>query len=377
MRAKLLVFSPFRNESDTFDSNLKERIDEIISYNVKRHKAAVGEFSLLLPQSSDIKIDDVLYLEDEHRKFWLIARTVLYDDASNTISVTGTDLKGYATYRQCLYRSEAQDIGTYGYDVVQGFTGECCAHYVRNNLTSPEVPERKIINLVVDESTLRCGNPSATYRARFEVVSDVLQKLCENDSVCWDIIGDFDTNKFIFKVFPPICRNVSQTSREQVVFSIARKNVSSFTREISNTEEKNVFYATKSGGTLESDAYTAVVYRDESSIPSGVDRKEMHINVSCDDFEDVDKHALYETTDYISNDCVKTQVVNPNEYASSYDLGDMVSIYDAKRGDVVNSDIVSVEINRNNSSFDLSLTFGKERPKPLRKIINITKKGVL
>ena len=54
MRAKLLVFSPFENDSETFDSNLKERLDSIISYNVKLNKAAVGEFSMILPQPVDV-----------------------------------------------------------------------------------------------------------------------------------------------------------------------------------------------------------------------------------------------------------------------------------------------------------------------------------
>lgn len=377
MKAKLLVFSPFRNDAETFDSNLKERLDSVISYNVKLHKAAVGDFSVVLAQPVDIVPKDTIFLKDGHREFWLIARTINYNDSNNTVTISGTDLKGLLTRRQCLYQAEAQDVGTQGYDVVKGFTGVCCAHYVRNNLTAPEVPQRKICNLIIDESNLQCGNPSATYRARFESVADVVQKLCEQDGLCWDVVGDFNINKLVFKVYVPVSRNAMQTERDQVVFSIARKNVSSFTREISDNEEKNVIYATKSGGTLESDAFTAVVYRDEAEIPSGVDRNEIHINVSCDDLEDIDKYALYDATDYVSTDCVTTKAANPNEYGLSYHIGDMISLYDVKRGDIVHTDISTVEISRSNNSFDLNLTFGKARPKPLKKIINVTKRGVL
>ena len=377
MRAKLLVFSPFVADSETFDSTLKVRLDSIISYSVKRNKAAVGEFSLILQQPVDVKPKDMLYLRDDHREFWLLVKTVAFDDGNNTVTVSGCDLKGLLARRQCLYPSEEQDVGTQGYDIVKGFTGECCAHYVRNNLTAPKVVQRKIHKLIIDESNLRCGNPSATYRARFESVSDVVQKLCDNDGLCWDVVGDLENNNLVFKVYPPVSRNELQTSREQVVFSIARKNVSSFTREISDSEEKNVIYATKSGGTLESDAFTAVVYRDESVIPSGIHRNEVHINVSCDDYEDIDKYALYDTTDYVSTDYIKAKVSNPNEYGLKYNVGDQVSLYDIKRGDVVHTEITSVEISRSNSSFDLSLTFGKARPKPLQKVINISRTGVL
>lgn len=377
MRALLLVFSPFRSESETFNSNQKDRIDTIISYNVKKYAVAIGEFSLVLNQSANISRGDMLLLKDEHRIFWLLVKTIFYDDEANITTVSGTDLKGLLLKRQCLYSSEAQDVGTYGYDVIKGFTGECCAHYVRNNLVSPEVMERQIPNLIIDESTLRCGNPSATYMARFESVSDVVQKLCEQDGVCWDVVGDLESNKLIFKVYTPVCRNALQASREQVVFSIGRKNVSSFTREMSNSEEKNVIYATKSGGTLESDAYTSVVYRDETFIPSGVDRDEIHINVSCEDFEDIDKYALYDTTDYVSTDCIKCKVAYPYEYGLDYNVGDLVSVYDVKRGDVVHTSIVSADISRSNNNFDLNLTFGKEKPKPFKRIINLTKKGVL
>lgn len=376
MKTKLFVFSPFVSDEDTFDSNLKERMDEIISYSVKCHSNAVGEFSLTVSQSVNIIPDDIIRIVDAHREWWLIARNISFDDENMTMTVTGCDLKGLLLYRICLYASEAQDVGTYGYDVVQGFTGYCCAHYVKNNCTEPEVPQRKIYGLQIDESFLQVGNPNATYRARFGTVAETVQNICENDGMCWDIVGDLTLNKFVFKVYPPIQRTSLQTTENQVVFSISRKNVSSFHRELGNSEYKNVFYATKSGGTLESDAYTAIVYRDESEIPSGMDRKEMQLNVSCDEFSEVDMYALHEATEYVETDSIKIDVTYVDEFCLEYFIGDRITVYDTVRKAVLHTNITSAEYSASNSEQQLSLTFGKEKPKPLKKIINKFNNGV-
>lgn len=376
MKAKLFVFSKFCSDEDTFDTNLKERLDEVISYSVKPHSNAVGEFTLVVRQPTDIVPDDILRIVDAHREWWLIARHIAYDDANKTMTVTGMDLKGILMYRTCLYASEAQDTGTYGYDVVQDFTGACCVHYVKNNCTEPTVPQRKIYGLIVDESSLQAGNPQATYRARFEYVADVVQKICENDGQCWDIVGDMTLNKFVFKVYAPTPRTSVQTKNNQVVFSISRKNVSAFQREIGNSELKNVFYATKSGGTLESDAYTAVVYRNESEIPYGLDRKEMHLNVSCDEFSEVDMYALHEATEYVASDSIKIKPANIEDFCTKYFVGDKITVYDTMRNAVLHTNITSAEYSASNSERSLSLTFGKEKPKPFKKLQNKFNNGV-
>ena len=376
MRASLFVYEQFKSDSDTFESNFKDRTTEIINYSVKVHSTSVGEFSLTVKQPMDILPDNILRIVDMHHVWWLIARHIVYDDENLTMTVTGTDLKGLLQYRNTLYASEAQDVGTYGYDVVQGYTGTCCVHYVKNNCIDPEVPQRKIYGLTYSSSSLNKGKPSTTYRARFESVSDVVHKICENDGVCWDIVGDLHTNKFVFFVYEPTDRSAEQTEHNQVVFSITRKNVLKFQREIGNTEHKNVFYATKSGGTLESDAYTAVVYRDETTIPSGLERKEMHLNVSCDEFSEVDMYALYEATDYVETDSIQISVSNVQEFEKEYFLGDKITAFDYRRQAILNTFVKSVQYSRGNGKESLSLTFGTEKPKLLRKIINKIENGV-
>lgn len=375
MGAKLIVYGKFTNENNTFDSKYKGMYNKVISYSVNKHATAVGEFTLAVDINADIVPDDILWLVDGPHKWWLVARQISYDDSNQTTTVTGTDLKGWLAYRNTLYAAVEQDTGTFGYDVVQGYTGACCAHYVRNNCIDPTDATRRMPRLVIDEKSLQVGKPTATYKARFELVSDVVQKLCENDGVCWDIVGDPEKNCFRFIVYTPTDRSAEQTVREQVLFSIKRKNVLSFRREIGNTELKNAFYATKSGGTLESDAYTAVVYRDEENIPTGYDRKEMQLNVSCEDFSDVEMYALYNVTDYVETDSFNIQTI-PSGFNTDYFVGDRISVYDSVRGAIFSPYIKAATYNKSISEEQLSLVFGTSTPKIVQKLLNKIKNGV-
>lgn len=377
---KLFVFAPLSSEMPTFGDAYKGHITNVASYSVTKRGTSVGEFSIVLPVPvsivSDIKEDDILWLIDKGKKYWLIVRGLDFSTKNNTLTLTGTDIKGFFSNRITLYPPEEQDTGTFGYDVVQGTTEECCIHYVNNNVVNALDENRNIYGLVCKKNEESVGLSSDTYRTRFEPLSEVLTKLTDNARVMWDIAGDIANNKFVFSVISCVDKSIKQTDRAAVVFSSRRKNVSELHRKTSNAELKNVIYATKSGGTLESDAFTATVYRDDE-IPKGIDRKEIHLNVSCEELSDIERYALHEATDYVKSDSITFEAVYPEDYGEKYDIGDIVTVVDDFGNVELTDAITAATVTSSATEYKVQLTVGFSEPKLVKKLVNKINKGAI
>lgn len=394
--AILHIFKPFEAEGkhNTFSDLHVSSTNRVISYSVRKNRFSVGEFSIVLPLSLDvsknIKYDYNLYLKTNKREYWLIVRGIHVSKKDGTVTVTGTDAKGFLNYRIALFKDDEALDGTQGFDVVKGTTEYCCVHYVKNNVadpingeTSDIILQRIIPRLVLApkyvsfEPANGIGIPNDTYMARFEPIDEIIQKLSENANINWDVRGNFSDECFYFEMSKPVDRSVNQNVRAPVVFGTNFKNINEFSYESSNSNLKNAFYSTKAGGTLESDALTVLVTR-ETSEPTGVYRKEHHLNVSCDTTDEISTYALHDAQDLIATESVKASVLAFEAYENgAFDVGDKVTLYDKELNLQLDTYLTSITVSEGKKNMSFAITLGDEEVKPFQKIYNTIKnKGV-
>lgn len=382
---KLFIFRPLSKDEPKFIDCYKGVITDVVSFSITSRATSIGEFSIVLhtPVSivSNIECDDILWLQDDAKDYWLIVRKLSFSTVNNTLTLAGTDLKGILGKRVTLYPPEEQDVGTFGYDAVQGTTEKCCNHYVNNNAVNANDSNRNIYGLIVTESGSVIGDKEDEYMSRFENLADVITKITDKAKVAWDIVGKTYEDRtipdnYVFSVAACVDKSKNQSVRTQVVFSSHRKNIAELQREISNTELKNVIYATKSGGTLESHAFTATAYRD-NVITQGIHRNEIQLNVSCEELEDIEKYALYNATDYVATDSITFDVANPEDYGKKYDIGDIITVVDDFGNAMLTDAITAVSVNSSKTDYKVQLTVGFSEPKPVKKIISKINKGAI
>lgn len=373
MRFYTQIFKPLRAASDTFQKNKIGDCVSAISYTYRKKFYDVGEFTLILPSdcpaAATIGINTLLFAD---RTDWLIVRNVRREQSQYTI--TGYDLCGLLKDRITLYGAE-QDVGAYGYDVVQGSTETVAKHYITNNIAEPTDPNRKVIGFTVAADQNR-GLAEDTYMSRFEFLSDLEEKVCKNGGIGYDITVDLAKNAMIFDVLPIVDKTESQSERNRVVFAVERRNVLSLTHEFGATNSKNVFYATKSGGTLEADA-TTIMVADGDTAASGIDRREMQLNVSCDSISEVSKYALKDVENYRETESFEVSPADLSEYGKVYSVGDKVTVRSTLYGITMDAVITEAEKSVTSTGRTIAVTLGEAKPKPLDQIYQaIENKGV-
>lgn len=364
---RIQVFKPFETAEETFQTNKLADITDGMSFKIKNSFYGVGNFTLTLPVSAP-------GAETIEKDTWIYAggQLVFVDDVAEDggyLSVTGKEIKGLLAHRITLYSNDNAPAGTQGYDVFQGSTEQVMKHYVERNAVSPADADRIIPGLVLEpDHTEPAYQNEDTYMSRFENLAELLEIVGKNKEFGWNIVPDLKAGTLTFVVIKGVDKTESQSERERVIFSPDRHNLQSYQRTFGMSTAKNAFYATKSGGTLEADAVTELVVR-EGDLPRGVHRREMQMNVGCDSVEEISRYALKDAENYKPIDSFKVDIAGGIEdYGRKYSLGDYVTI---KKGTFVcNTQITMVERNYEGVSRSLKLTFGNEKPKPIKKINN-------
>jgi len=353
----------------SFQSQKVGDIQNITEYQYKKSLTDVGLFSMTIPldtpYADEIAEDYYLFVD---KKDWLLVQDVKKTETGYYI--TGTDLKGILATRITLY-----DVvnDTMGFDSVNGSTETCCKHYVLNNVVNPADTNR-IIPLVTLATDQYRGIANDTYMSRLEPLHEVIKKLCENAEIGYDVYADVMNNKIIFDIIDITDKSIDQQERNRIIFSVESGNIISFERVKGNSTFKNAFYATKSGGNLESDATTKLCLRG-GTVPKGIARKEMHLNVSCESVADIETYAKYQYKDYAKINSIDISPADVQNYGVLYDIGDKVTL---KIGDeYVNKIIRTAEKTYNGNSYSVTIGFGDKQPQPLKYLKTmINNKGV-
>ncbi len=355
------IFRPLEDDTQTFQGNKLGDVPNLLSYEYHKKWRSPGTFTAELPLDAEcaglLEPDLLLNIDGDG----LLIRDIRRDE--RVITVTGEDLKGYAAQRITLH-GEAQDTGTQGYDVVQGTTEHCVKHYVHNNLVSPSDPYRRIPGMVIAENQGR-GQTEDSYMARLQPVSDVLEELCAGAQCGYDITADWLNNRLVFDFAAPVDKTGTNIVRDRVVFAKKRGNLLSLRRETSTANYRNVFYATKTNGTLAADAMTKMVLREGASTPGGPYRREQHVTVSPESAADMDLYARKEAEGYTAADSFEVTPEAAGEYGTRYTLGDCVTVVDELTGQAEDKIITEVHKQYTPGSRRISVILGDKRQKPL------------
>ena len=353
----------------SFQSQKVGDIQDITEYQYKKSLTDVGLFSMTIPldtpYADEIAEDYYLFVD---KKDWLLVQDVKKTETG--YAITGTDLKGILATRITLY-----DVvnDTMGFDSVSGSTEECCKHYIANNIVNPIDPNRTIplVTLVTNQNR---GIANDTYMSRFEYLHEVIKKLCENAKIGYTMYADVPNNKIIFDIVNIVDKTIDQQDRNRVVFDVKNKNVLSYERAKGNSTYKNAFYATKSGGGLETDATTKLCH-PTATAPKGIARKEIHLNVSCESVADIETYAKYQYKDYAKIDSLAIAPADVNGYGVIFDVGDKVT--QKIDDEYVNTVIQSAEETYSGGNYNVTINFGDEQPQPLKYLKTmINNKGV-
>ena len=349
-------------------------IPNIISYDYTKSLTAVGSFSMSINAkqtfANEIKENTLLYYGGD----WLIAQNVKREN--DTLYIEGYDGKGLLSQRITLYDIQ-QDTGTMGYDVATGSTELCLKHYIVNNIVNPIDSNRVIPTFTIAENKDR-GIANDTYISRFELLNELAEKICKNANIGYDVTVDLLSNKMIFDIVDITDKTINQRDRNQIVFSLDRHNIAKLVRETGVTNYKNAFYATKSGGTLEADATTILTKRSEDTEYSkGIYRREMQLNVSCENVSDINTFAQQQMPQYLQTDSFTIEIANPYEYGKLFFIGDKVTIISKELNIQLDTIINGAKVTKSNGSYSVALIFGETKPKPFKTInITINNKGV-
>lgn len=364
---RIQVFKPFETAEETFQTNKLADIKDGMYFKIENSFYGVGKFTLTLPVSAPgaetIDVDSWIYAGGQ---------LVIVDDVAEDggyLSVTGNEIKGLLAHRITLYSNENAPAGTQGHDVFQGTTEQVMKHYVERNVISSADENRIIPGIILeaDHTEAEYQNED-TYMSRFDNLADLLEIVGKNKEFGWNLVPDLKAGTLTFVVIKGKDKTESQSERERVIFSPNRHNLQSYQRTFGMSSAKNAFYATKSGGTLEADAVTELVVR-EGDVPRGVHRREMQMNVGCDSVDEISKYALKDAENYKPIDSFKADIAGRiEEFGKVYSLGDYVTI--EKGGIVCNTQITAATKTYEGVSESLKLTFGNEKPKPIKKMKN-------
>ncbi len=245
-----------------------------------------------------------------------------------------------------------------GYDSVEGTTAECIRHYLDNNCISPSDNARK---LPLKWGGGAVGLTSDRYMARFEYLSDVVNALCDNAEIGYDVSGTMTTSGFKVYTVQGTDRSFEQSERPRVILSAKWGNVISQSFEHGVDNLLNAVYGTDSNG------YSRLI----PTTASGIARRECNISVSVPITDTwFDKYALNEIRENIETHSFEIAVPFSGGYGTDYFLGDKVTVKDDFTGDRYNRIITEVTKSYSQGRKTLTLTLGNSKQKPVQKIVN-------
>lgn len=353
--------------------------DRLTSYEYTGRFAKIGSFKLVLPFDRrllmTIAVNDFIHVDGD----WLWIQTISYDGTA--IELTGTDAKGLLGLRITEFNPASSD-GTQGYDVVEGSTLECVAHYMRSNAISPQNPDRRLPVVGVSGAQ---GIADDHYMARLEYLSDVVEKLCTNADIGYRMVNGLAG--FTLELTSGTDRSGTQTDRRRVIFSRQRRNVLTLRFEHGVDDSYNVIYAEDSNGTVQT------VSRDSISA-IGPGRRECTVTVSVDATDDhFCDYVLRDVEDHIENHSFTlepasgklpvpiaaggaeltglSQPAESNTTAGTdFELGDIVTIQDEAVGNLFHERVTEVTKSYQAGEIKYTLVFGKAKQKPFIRLAN-------
>lgn len=365
MFAKFFKMPTFSNAYSRWSYFNDDRIfvsDRIARYEYTKRFTKIGQFTLVLPFDADLldlmELNGTILYDGD----WLWVQSIQYD--GKTITLSGTDMKGLLSARVSLY--DDQNIpGGQGYDIATGTTKACIQHYLDGNAVSPSNVKR-ILPISATVTGVN-GLTSDSYMARLEYLSDIVENLCENAGIGYDVHGVLASGGFEVELINGTDRSHEQSDRPRVVFAVSRRNVLSLSCEHGVTDLYNEIYA------VDSNEKAVLVHRNTAQA-ARVLRRECTVTVGAsstgDDADYFDKYVLREVADNVETNSFTTSAAVSSDYGTEYNIGDYVTVMDDFTGNLYKRQITEVTKSYSQGQKSIVLTFGTPKQKPLQRIVN-------
>ena len=307
-------------EKPKFSENLVGIVSDVISFKYTRRAYDIGSFEMEIPTHADYtgyiqpnrllivgeKISERYISGDPTRR--LVDGIFLYvtdvDKNDQTITVTGYDLKYLFALRVTLFPAEEQDKGTYGYYVTSGTTFDCISDLINYNIVNATDNDRKIFGMsAITMPTTQIdagltGIKDDKYMTRLEPLSTAIFNLLKNCKThFYDMRLLIDDDAADADGYNPHLE--SSEDKPVIIIDQNRYNIKSYTRKGGTSAYKNAIYAVSGTG---DDVIVKCVKR-ENDTASGVNRKEVVLDVDTDSVSEIDRYAIKAAEDYnISDD---------------------------------------------------------------------------
>ena len=362
--SEIRIYKPPTEDNPSFE--ICGITDFVSDDTYSKYASKIGEFEIQIPfnEIKDINIEEN-YLILINKEFWGIIEDIemVADGYGHNVYMRGECLKSLLKRRLTLPPiTNTSELA--GYETLAGDSETIMKTLVNNNVVNPANSDRKIFNLIIAENLQR-GIAADKYMTRFENLADVIEKICLDAKLGYDISVDLENNTFVFDVFQGKNKIVGQSDYPPIAFSIENDSIKSLNYVRNNNNLKNVFYSTKSGDEYENEALTMTYYRDENDIPKGIERNEVHLNISAEhpeegkEYEELKSLTLIEAKNYEKTETIEVDVVN-NYYKFNVDyrLTDVVTIYDKKFNIQSNMTVNGITKSHTSNSIEEKVLFG-------------------
>ena len=307
-------------EKPKFSENLVGIVSDVISFKYTRRAYDIGSFEMEIPTHADeaeyIQPDRMLIVGEKLSETYIsgdptrriVNGTFLYvtevDKNDQTITVTGYDLKYLFAMRVTLFPAEEQDKGTYGYYVVSGTTFSCISNLINYNIVNATDSDRQMFGMsAITMPTTQVdagltGIQDDRYMTRLEPLSTAIFNLLKNCKThFYDVRLLIDDNADDADNYNPHLE--SSQDKPTIIIDESRYNIKSYTRKGGTSAYKNAIYAVSGTG---DDVIVKCVKR-ENDTASGINRKEVVLDVETDSVSEIDRYAIKAAEDYnISDD---------------------------------------------------------------------------
>lgn len=342
------------------DINFLGEVDNFTSLFFIRKWETYGEFEFHLSniENKFIKKGNIIMLNKDGAKTGVIEHIEINEEDTEDIVIKGFSLIYWFTNRVTVPPEG------YSYHNFNTNVENIMIALVQANATNPIDINRKVPGLTLAESKGRGEN--IQFQTRYKNLSDELTKLSKLSGLGITIDLDYKQKKFVFKVLEGKNLSYGQMDNPPYIFSLDYDNIKKQNYIESDIGYKNVGYVAGQGEG--SDRAIEILGNERS----GFDRREVFIDArdinENGSLTDRGRVKLSELQQIQSFECE----VDTKDYKAIWNLGDIITTIDKKRGLRADNRISEIREVYENSGIKVEPTFGTPIPGLADKIKQMT-----
>lgn len=348
------------------DLNLIHVIDDFNSLIWTRKYNKLGTFELYVPFTTDyfecLKIGNIIRKEKDLEGAVIEGIEITLDQTGKElIKIYGSFLNVYLSYR----------IQKTQYNYTNKEVESIIREMFSNEIISLGSSLRKIPNYYFYLDDVKGFTEKTYYQSRYGNVFEEISALTETFGMGFKTTMDLERKELRFELYKGIDRSTNQNEIAPCIFSRDYENIlnQKYTKSITNS--KNVAYSCGEGEGIER---KYVIVNDSIM---GLDRHELYVDAR--DLRQNDGETILTDSEYNEQltqrgkekleECKSIETlestINPlgnNKYKNDYNLGDIITVIDAKIGIKLDTRISEIQEVYENGKMDIYLTFGNTIP---------------